>query len=146
MNKEWIDFLITAKRNTYAAHGAEVSSSRPSSHDLQYRQGDFLYIDTYLGGEAFIGEEAIWVNNHPVWAMNYSGRVLGEGFSGDFLKEALYLVPKESPFRGPAIYRKGEYSYHCIVNGDVDWYWGYEEIFLSDTKVMECFFHGGVVK
>lgn len=146
MKKEWVEFLIEAKRNTYAAHGAEVASSRPNSHDLLYEVGDYKYYDTYLGGERFIGEEALWICDQPVWAMNYSGRVVGEGFSGDFLKEALYHVPMETPFRGPAIYRKEEFTYHCIVNGAMDWFEGYEEIFLSDRKVMECYFHGGAVK
>ena len=145
MKKELVDFLCKAKRSTYAAHGAEVVSSRPNSHDLQYREGDYLYIDTYLGGERFIGEEAIWEGDQPVWSMNYSGRVLGEGFSGDFLKEALYQVPAEYPFRGPMIYRNGDYTYHCVVSGDTEWFHGYEEIFLLDKKVMETYFHGGIV-
>lgn len=145
MKQELIDFLIRAKRNTYAAHGAEVLSSRPSSHDLRYEEGDYLYIDTYLGGECFIGEEGLWVNHLPVWSMNYSGRVVGEGFSGDFLKEALYRVPKEQPFRGPSIYKNGDFTYHCIIRGDTQWFQGYEEIFLSENKVMECYFHGGIV-
>jgi len=146
MKQELIDFLCKGKRNTYAAHGGEVAPSRPNSHDLQYIEGDYKYIDTYLGGERFIGEEAVWECDQPVWAMNYSGRVLGEGFSGDFLKEALLHVSPEYPYRGPFIYRSGEFTYHCIVTGDIEWYQGYEEIFISDKKVMECYFHGGIVK
>jgi len=43
-------------------------------------------MDTYLGGTKFAGVEAVWKNDVPVWAMNYAGRVVGEGFSSDFLK------------------------------------------------------------
>ncbi len=105
-----------------------------------------IYLDTYLGGEKFSGEEAVWKLGVPVWSMNYCGRILAEGFSGDFLKEALYKVPREYPYRGPLVFHKGDYTYHCIIEGSVEWYQGYEEIFLLNTKVYECFFHGGIVK
>lgn len=78
--------------------------------------------------------------------MNYTGRIIGEGFSGKFLKEALNLVPKESPYRGPMVYQDGQYKYHCIVNGEFEWFQGYEEIYFDDTKVYECFFHGGIIR
>ena len=38
------------------------------------------------------------------------------------------------------------YKYHCIVNGEFKWFQGYEEIYFDDTKVYECFFHGGTIK
>ena len=100
----------------------------------------------YLGGEKFAGEEAVWLNEKPVWCMNYAGRVLGENFSGDFLKEALYHVPEDMPYRGPAIYTKGDYHYHCKVDGEFVWFQGYEEIFYMDEKIYECYFHGGTIR
>lgn len=145
-NEEAIDFLCCAKKSTYAAHGAETDPSRPDSHDFQFAEGNLKYIDTYLGGEKFAGEEAIWRDDKPFWAMNYIGRILADGFSGDFLKECLLLVPKEYPFRGPLIYQNGQYSYHCVIDGEFEWFNGYEEIFVSGTKVYECRFHGGCVK
>lgn len=146
VSEEIIDFLCRAKKSTYAGKGAEVMSSRPNSHDLQYIEGDLKYIDTYLGGEKFVGEEALWNNDVPIWSMNYIGRIIADGFSGSFLKEVLLLVPKEHPYRGPMVYENGEYKYHCIVNGEIDWFNGYEEIFLNNKKVYECFFHGGIIK
>ncbi|WP_078551667.1 DUF5680 domain-containing protein [Bacillus alkalicellulosilyticus] len=144
--EEVIDFLCRAKKTTYAGEGAEATSSRPSSHDLHYAEEDFLYIDTYLGGEKFAGEEALWVGSTPMWSMNYMGRILGESFSGDFLKEALFLVPKQFPYRGPLVYENGEYKYHCVVHGEFKWFNGYEEIFYKNEKVYECVFHGGCIK
>lgn len=146
VNKKEIDFLIRAKKSTYAGKGAEAISSRPNSHDLQYTEDNLKYIDTYLGGEKFIGEEAVWKDNSPFWSMNYMGRIIAEGFSGDFLKECLLLVPKEYPYRGPSVYQNGDYKYHCIVNGEFAWFNGYEEIFYNDVKVYECIFHGGCIK
>jgi transcriptional regulator with XRE-family HTH domain len=145
-NEKEIDFLCRAKKSTYAGKGAETISSRPNSHDLQYIEDDLKYIDTYLGGEKFIGEEAVWRDKSPFWSMNYIGRIIADGFSGDFLKECLLLVSKEYPYRGPLVYQKGDYKYHCIVNGEFEWFNGYEEIFYNDIKVYECIFHGGCIK
>lgn len=141
-----IDFLVRAKQATYAAKGAEIAPSRPNSHDLQYVEGNLKYIDTYLGGEKFAGEEGLWCDEVPFWSMNYIGRIVAEGFNGDFLKECLMRVPKEYPYRGPMVYQKGEFKYHCVVHGEFEWFNGYEEIFYNDTKVYECVFHGGMIK
>jgi transcriptional regulator with XRE-family HTH domain len=140
-----IAFLLRAKRATYAGHGAEISSSRPASHDLAYREGELSYYDTYLGGERFAGEEAVWRGGLPFWAMNYVGRVLDGRFSGDFLKEALAHVPEDIPYRGPRFWQNGDYRYHCRVTGDFSWYTGTEEIYAGPDLVYECLFHGGSV-
>lgn len=145
-SKELIDFLIKAKCNTYAAKGRECASSRPNSHDLRYEEGVFLYLDTYVGSECFSGEEAVWKNNIPIYAMNYSGRVTSSNFSGDFLKAALMAVPNDKPFRGPDIYVENDYFYNCKVCGDLKWHQGYEEIYYKNLQVYECYFHGGIVK
>ena len=141
-----VDVLIEAKQNTYAAHGKEVDSCRLQSHDLAYESGKYRYYDSYFGGQQFSGEEVIWHEEVPIWAMNYCGRVISMNFSGDFLKEALFHVPVDKPYRGPEIYQSGEYTYHCKVEGEFVWYQGYEDIFYGDEKVYECFFHGGSIK
>lgn len=146
INEKVIDFLCRAKKAAYAGKGAETTSSRPNSHDLQYVENNLKYIDTYLGGEKFAGEEALWCDDSPFWSMNYIGRIIADGFSGDFLKECLLLVPREYPYRGPLVYQNGEYKYHCIVNGKFEWFNGYEEIFYNNIKVYECIFHGGAIK
>ena len=145
MDKELVDFLIRAKKATYAGKGAETSSSRVKSHDLVYREGEYMYYDTYLGGEKFAGEEALWISEEPYWSMNYVGRVTGDNFSGDFLKEALLKVPEDKPFRGPEEYTDGDYSYKCEISGEYDWFQGYETISYKGTVIYECYFHGGLI-
>ncbi len=146
MEKEIIDFLIRAKKATYAGKGGEDKSSRPNSHDLSYIEGELLYIDTYLGGAKFSGEEALWDKNMPFWSMNYVGRIIAEGFSGDFLKEALMNVPEDKPFRGPEKFESSAYTYECSVDGDIEWFKGYEAIYFGGKKIYECLFHGGLVE
>ncbi len=146
MDQQVIAFLIRAKRATYAGKGAETTPSRPASHDLVYRDGDYMYYDTYLGGGGFAGEEALWIREVPYWSMNYAGRVTGEPFSGDFLKEALFCVPEETPYRGPREYRNGDYTYRCETDGNFDWFQGKETIEYRGKQIYECYFHGGIIR
>ena len=146
MDKQLVGFLIRAKQATYAGKGAETASSRVNSHDLVYREGEYMYYDTYLGGDKFAGEEALWISEVPYWSMNYVGRVTGESFSGDFLKEALLNVPEDKPFRGPDEYSNGDYTYKCSIDGDYEWFQGYEIITLKGKQIYECYFHGGLIK
>ncbi len=143
---ELIEFLIRAKKATYAGKGGESEPSRPASHDLEYREGNLFYYDSYLGGESFAGEEALWIDDKPFWSMNYLGRVIGENFSGDFLKNALLNVPYEMLFRGPARFQEEKYTYECIVSGDFEWFHGKETITYDSEEIYECIFHGGRIK
>ena len=146
MERQLVEFLIKAKRATYAGKGAETTASRVKSHDLVFEEGDYMYYDTYLGGPKFAGEEALWIKGEPYWSMNYIGRVTGDNFSGDFLKEALLRVPEDKPFRGPEEFEEGDYKYTCEKDGDYAWFVGHEEIFYKDNQVYECRFHGGLIE
>ncbi len=141
-----IQFRLEANVNTYAAFMNEVASTRLDSHDFRYENGDYVYHDTYVGGEQFAGEEAVWKSGKSVYAMNYLGRVLSKEFSGNFLKDALRHADKKMPYRGPEHYEDGEYIYKCSVNGNFEWFQGYEEIFWREKKVYECYFHGGLTR
>lgn len=149
---QFIPFLIRAKRATYAAGGGEVTSSRPQSHDLAYQEGAWSYLDTYLGGFAFAGEEAVWKDGTPVWAMNYYGsmtfdpdaRPIPDGF-GDFLKHALMAVPAEAPYRGPADFREGRFTYTCRWDGSPERFHGEETIACDGEPIYLLRFHGGII-
>lgn len=144
--EQLIAFRLEANVNTYAAYANQTESTRFDSHDFTYSNGSYTYHDTYVGGEQFAGEEAIWYEGKAQFAMNYVGRVIGQQFSGDFLKEALRNADRKMPYRGPEYYQSGEYTYKCNVAGDFSWFQGYEEIYCKSEKVYECFFHGGLMK
>lgn len=142
-----IDFLLRAASKTYAAHGKESDTpSRPGAHDLVYTEGDYLYMDSYLGGQQFIGGETVYRGGVCLWGMNFYGRTLDEGFSGDFHKAALLQRPRDMPFRGPKLYRDGRYTYHNVVEGNFELFIGREEVFYDDRRVFECVYHGGRVQ
>ncbi len=142
-----VSFLVEAKRNTYAAGGSPSGSCRVHAHDFAYQNGrGYAYLDSYLGGERFAGEEAVWLRGEPIWSMNYVGRVLGQRFHGDFLKAALMAVTEKMPYRGPELFTRGDFHYHCRVEGSVDWFQGCEDIFCGEERVYEAFFHGGSLR
>jgi len=64
-------FIVRAKAATYVGNGPRVFPST-ASHDLEYHEGSFAYLDSYFGGTDFIGEEVVYYNQEPVWAMNYT--------------------------------------------------------------------------
>lgn len=138
-------FLVRAKNCTYISGENIALSSRPCSHDYRYEESEFTYIDTYIGGEKFIGEEVVWIKGSPVFGMNYYGNSLSGEFDGGFLKEALSHVTMEYPYRGPECYQKGDYLYHCKVQGSIEFFQGEEEIYCKQEKVYFCAFHGGCV-
>ena len=141
-----IEFRLEANRNTYAGCANQFESTRLDSYDYRYENGDYTYHDTYVGGEQFAGEEAVWNKGNAIYAMNYIGRVLDEQFSGEFLKEVLRAATPELPYRGPLFYQSGQYTYSVKVSGDINWFQGFEEIFCDNKKVYECYFHGGLIK
>lgn len=143
--EQLMEFRLEAITNTYASYMNETESTRLDSHDFTYSNGPFTYHDTYVGGAQFAGEEAIWHKGKSRYAMNYMGRVLGQQFSVDFLKDVLRKADKKMPYRGPEYYQSGEYLYKCKVVGDFTWFQGYEEIYCNNQKVYECYFHGGLV-
>lgn len=138
-------FLVKAKQNTYATGENEITASQTNSHDFCYEDGEYVYMDTYFGGQKFIGEERVWIKDNIVWAMNYYGQGLHENFDVTFLKEALSKVVVSMPFRGPEFYQKGEYMYQCQMQGDFDCFTGEERIYCRQEKVYVCTFHGGSI-
>ena len=148
-------FLLRAKRATYASSAdpallakVQCPSSRPASHDLAYSEDDWFYLDTYLGGYSFSGEEAVWCAGTPMWSMNYYGTMtvsaIPDGF-GDFLKLCLRHAPDDAPYRGPQHFEQSAYCYDCSWTGDFTHFTGTERIFLDGQLVYVLDFHGGAV-
>ena len=155
MDTTFLPFLLRAKRATYASSddadqlaGAQQPSSRPASHDLAYREGDLFYLDTYLGGFSFAGEEAVWRSDVPLWSMNYYGTLLVDSVPdefGHFLKSALREAPADAPYRGPAHFESGRYDYACSWEGDAGFFHGQETICLDGRPIYTLYFHGGAI-
>src|SRR5437016_2775384 len=79
-------FLLRAKRATYAAQGddATVTPLIPGSKQLEYREGERLYRDVYVGLTTFAGLETVDNTGAPRWAITCADRLEpGEGGEAD---------------------------------------------------------------
>lgn len=139
-------FIVKAKKLTYAGKKNKIESLRKGAHDYIFEEGEYKYCDSFFGASSFSGQEIIYNKSKVCWSMNYYGKVLGDCFNGDFLKEALLLVSEERPYRGPEIYKRGEYIYVSDIEGDITSFSGNEKIYYQSQKIYECLFHGGIIR
>ncbi|MCL6444174.1 MAG: DUF5680 domain-containing protein [Alicyclobacillus sp.] len=150
-----IDFIVKAKRSTYASQGddASVSPAFVGSRQLEYREETLLYRDIYFGFFFFVGQEVVYENERPVWSMCYSGGVERFIISHDdahaiyaFLRSALRQVSRDFPFRGPKMHNEGVFTYKNSYEGDFDSCSGQETIFRGNEVVYRLQFSGGMVR
>ncbi|MCB2214006.1 hypothetical protein KQH50_01290 [bacterium] len=144
-------FIISAKAATYVGDGAVTEPLRPGSHDLEYKDGPFMYHDSYFGGTDFIGEEVVYQNDNPVWAMNYYGYILKPeaitaAEAGAMIKASLSKLYAEGRFLGGWDHRQDELVYHDRPEGDLIHFTGREWIEKSGVIVYELLYHGGLIK
>lgn len=146
---ELVQFLVKAKRNTYAGRGAETVGP-DGSKNLQYKEGDYVYKDRYFGSERFGGEEVVWLKGKAVWLMNYNGgitkKIVDSKTVFSFLRKALLQVPADSPFRGPHFYKEGDFEYVDSSSGDITCFRGTEEILYHGEIVHRVEYTGGIIK
>ena len=143
-------FIVRAKAATYVGGGTHSPSCRPHSHDLQFRDGDFDYLDSYFGGADFIGEEVVYFLEQPVWAMNYYGRILQPSLitaaeAGQIIQVSLSQLYRQGRFLGGFEYTVSNSRYVDTSAGDTDHFTGTEWIIRDAVKVYELVYHGGVI-
>ncbi|TYP51307.1 hypothetical protein LZ11_01902 [Thermosediminibacter litoriperuensis] len=149
-----MDFLIKAKRATYASQGddASVTPLLEGSRQLEFREGHFLYRDIYFGMRFFAGQEVVYYKGNPIWSMCYSGGVEKDSdieFARkvyDFLRKAMRNVGAENPFRGPKEYIEGDYVYRDSNEGGLDRFKGKETISFAGKVVYSLNYCGGFVR
>jgi hypothetical protein len=144
-------FIVKAKANTYAGSGVPSLSSRPHSHDLQFHEADFSYMDSYFGGTDFLGQEVVYYKNEPIWAMNYYGRILEPELinsteAGKIIKESLTELYKQKRFLGGFEHTTALGIYTDTNEGAVTSFTGKEWITRATTKAYELLYQGGLIK
>jgi hypothetical protein len=150
-NIKLADFLLTAKKNSYAAGDKAVKIKLPDgATEITHERERWKYRDRYYGGEPFCGEEVVFYDHEAVWAMNFYGRVSEDGRSrmGDiyeFLRKSMALVDPSAPFRGPKTHRDKEFKYHNTYDGTLSQFNGTEYITYEGEEVYRAYYHGGVV-
>ena len=138
------------------AHGAGYESENPKneikekdgSTTLWYESGDWKFHDNYFGGEPYGGRTVISYKNKPIWMMVYYGWLdekvsdVNEAYS--FLRKALRAERGEG-FRGPKEFNEGKFRYTNDWQGDLENYFGKENIFMRGDLVYTAMYMGGLV-
>lgn len=152
-SKEFLEFLVKAKKGTYAnGDASKSSSSRFLSKDYHYEDGNFTYHDTYFGGVKFMGEEVVYYNDNILWGMNYYGVTIDDNLTEEMmdkvLRVALMKVGEDKdiiPVRGPKEFINEDYLYTFNVDGDMENFVGIEQIYKDDKLIYELKCHGGFI-
>ena len=148
--KKLCQFLVTAKKQTYAAGDKAVKKvEKDKSTTITFDQGDWRYHDNYFGGEPFGGREVVFFQGQPVYIMVYYGWV--DASVTDFnqvyavLQKALSQIPEDRPFRGPEQMTEGNFSYSNTFSGQVDNFSGQEAITRDGKVIFTTKYIGGLV-
>ena len=149
-----INFLCEANLAGYAS-GSETSSKKQTdkSTTITHQNGDWLFHDNYFGGEPYGGREVIFYQNQPVFIMTYYGRISDRSVNSkniySFLRKALQLFPKSTPFRGPEKLEETidgqDFKYENKWQGQIDYFSGQEKIFINGKEVYDASYTGGLV-
>jgi hypothetical protein len=145
-------FVVRAKAATYVGGGAKSRPCRPGSHDLRFAEGEFAYLDSYLGRSDFIGEEVVYYQGRPTWAMNYYGRILEPARitaaeAGQIIQESLSHMYREGRFLGGFEHTTaGGDTYVDTSQGDLTAFTGKEWIVRAGVRVYELVYHGGLIR
>ena len=158
-DKIFIEFLIRAKKSTYANGSIEkVKSTRTGSSDYNYEEiidsKKYTYHDTYFGGTKFMEEEVVYCNSDkPIWGMNYYGvtldNSLGEEAMDNALRPALMKVGEDTsiiPVRGIAKLENNGYTYTFKPSGTIDKFDGIEQIYKDNKLIYELHCSGGIIE
>ncbi len=144
-------FIVRAKAASYVGNGEHVNPCRLGSHDLCFSDGKWSYHDSYFGGTDFIGEEVVYFDEKPVWAMNYYGRVLRDDLitaaeAGQMIKASLSHMYKEGRFLGGFEHSENDLTYVDSSEGSVERFSGCEFIRRGEEIAYELDYHGGLIR
>jgi hypothetical protein len=144
-------FIVSAKIHSYVGTGKESASSRSQSHDIEYVENDFRYLDSYFGGQSFIGEEIVYHQGSPIWGMNYYGidlrpDLISAAEIGAMIKKSLKAMYKEGKFLGGFDYFEQDLRYLDKSDGPMTNFTGMEVIFKNDSLVYKLTYHGGLIE
>lgn len=146
-------FLVKAKIQTYASDGKEIEPQRQGFKELEFKEGDWEYRDSYAGFYFFPGQEIVRVHGKPIWIMSYAGGMIKEHHTDkefakktyEFLKKAMRQVTEQRPFRGPKRFKEKDWEYSDESEGDIRFFRGTETIKHKGKEVYMLHYIGSLV-
>ncbi len=144
-------FIVRAKSRTYVGGAQKLLPYRLGSKDIQYRENEWAYHDSYFGESDFIGQEVVYFHSEPVWAMNYYGYILDTNLitspeAGKMIMSSLTKMYAEGRFLGAFANEEFGLRYEDSNDGDVKHFHGKERILKDNVTVYELIYHGGLIK
>lgn len=139
-------FITEARENTYATDLKSIENPRLSgSIQLEYQKADYFYQDIYFtGSKIFIGQEIVYYNNRPIWAMNYLGSAVEKDILA-FLKESLLKLSQECRLGKKCQFEKRELEYQDEGQGSLEYFSGKEQVFQKNKDVYSLTYQGGLI-
>lgn len=144
-------FIVAAKARTYAGDGGASPSAAAGEHEHVYATGSWRYRDRYVGGADFCGQEVVWHERTPVWAMVYYGTLLRPAdldgaTAGRVIKAALSALYARGRFLGGWTAEVEGYSYQDASAGDVRCFTGEEQISRAGATCYRLWYAGGLTR
>jgi Domain of unknown function (DUF5680) len=155
MHAELAAFLVAAKRNGHASdsNGAASVSALTGTRQRDYRAGRFAYRDVHFGFARFTGQETVALDDRVIWSMVYCGGIAPDVTDAavvaiiySCLRQALYIVEAERPFRGPRSFGTGALRYVDDSEGDIVSFRGTERITRDGALVYRLDYCGGLIR
>jgi len=148
---ELTDAIVRAKAATYVGDGTKVSPSRQGALDIGWSEGPWRYRDSYFGGTDFLGQEVLWRDEVPVWAMNYYGYVqrpdlIDAQRAGETIKAALSAMYRQGRFLGGFDWSGPHGSYRDQSEGNACHFKGREVILVDGVEAYALDYTGGLIK
>lgn len=151
MTTEIRHFLIKASRAGYGNNKTVITKEKDGGHTIRFKDGNFSLCDYFYGGHPYAGQEIIYENGKPIWAMQYRGWIHDTDLSqskiyNTLLKPALLNAPDDYPFRGPSeLDLENGYIYKNRWDGDMTNFQGEETIELNGKEFYKGLYFGGLV-
>lgn len=144
-------FIVKAKSKTYVGEAKKLLPYRLGAKDIQFIEHEWAYHDSYFGEEDFLGQEVVYFQSEPIWAMNYYGYILDPSLitsqeAGRMIIGSLTKMYGEGRFLGGFDHSENHLRYVDHNEGDFKHFHGKEKIFHNDVQVYELIYHGGLVK
>jgi hypothetical protein len=153
MSKRLYDFINRAGKATYAGGGERKKvPERKGFIELEHEEGNLHYLDSYTGYFRSRGTEVVREGGIPIWSSMYGGGMVEgreelAGQTFDFLKKAMSADEEGfNSFRGPHNFSDGDWEYTYEQEGDIEEFYGYEEIQYKGEKVFWHRIIGGTIQ
>lgn len=143
-------FLIETKKAGYGAGDSKRwIKEKDGSTTIPFESGDWRMHDNFFGGEPWGGRTVVFFKEKPVWIMVMYGSVYLSFKDFEtvykFLKKALRNQPEDLPLRGPKVFQEGDFIYKNKTEGNLEEFFGEEEIYKGKKRIYKMKYNGGWV-